>query len=74
MLHLLHFLHVIAFVLCRVTAKDATLFIKIWKYQKLFVHLQSRNEMYITTAVIIDQTKQFHAWILEKLNEKLSTL
>lgn len=49
MLHLLHFLHVIAFVLCRVTAKDATLFIKIWKYQKLFVHLQSRNEKSIMT-------------------------
>lgn len=184
MLHLLHFLHMIAFVLCRVTAKDATLFIKIWKYHKLFVHLQSRNEksimtqeekvkywlnianydldtaeamhqtgrwLYVgfmchqviektlkaywcacrdddppflhdhgriakgcglytkmsdeqkdflegikqmniearyqeykddiartlnsdTTAVIIEQTKQFHAWILEKLNEKLSTL
>ena len=24
-----------------------------------------------TTAVIIEQTKQFHAWILEKLKEKL---
>ena len=27
-----------------------------------------------TTSVIIEQTKQLHAWILEKLNEKLSTL
>jgi HEPN domain-containing protein len=26
-----------------------------------------------TTAVILDKTKQLHAWILEKLKEKLST-